>query len=136
MKVHDLKLDTKFYDDVKSGKKNFEIRKNDRDYEVEDILKLHMWHSESGIEGYSKVLSFDENTKIRNITKVDMDKSDTVTKVVISIWTLGDMFNEAGYVDELESAINLDYYERILADYFESDALPEGYVLMRTEAIE
>ena len=40
MKIHELKLDTEFFDDVKSGKKNFEIRKNDRNFEVGDTLFL------------------------------------------------------------------------------------------------
>lgn len=34
MKIHELKLDTEFFDDVKLGKKNFEIRK------MTEILKL------------------------------------------------------------------------------------------------
>jgi ASCH domain. len=40
LKIHELKLDTEFFDDVKSGKKNFEIRKNDRNFEVGDTLFL------------------------------------------------------------------------------------------------
>ncbi|WP_212746597.1 DUF3850 domain-containing protein [Lactococcus raffinolactis] len=40
MKIHELKLDTEFFDDVKLGKKNFEIRKNDRNFEVGDTLHL------------------------------------------------------------------------------------------------
>ncbi|WP_223804626.1 DUF3850 domain-containing protein [Lactococcus protaetiae] len=30
MKTHELKLDIKYFDDVKSGKMNFNVRKNDR----------------------------------------------------------------------------------------------------------
>lgn len=40
MKIHELKLDTFYFDDVKSGLKTFEIRKNDRDYQVGDLLSL------------------------------------------------------------------------------------------------
>lgn len=40
MKVHELKLDTKYFEDAKSGKKNFEIRKNDRGYQIGDVLEL------------------------------------------------------------------------------------------------
>jgi hypothetical protein len=39
-KVHYLKTWTPFFKDVKSGIKQFEVRKNDRDYEVGDTLIL------------------------------------------------------------------------------------------------
>lgn len=133
MKIHELKLDTEFFDDVKSGKKNFEIRKKDRDFKIGDILKLHMFHSECGIEGYAKVLFVDENTKIKNITRVSQEASDTIKVKVTGIWTLDNMFTENGYVDDIEDSINLDMYEKILDDYFKSDILPLGYVVMAIE---
>ncbi len=40
MKIHELKLDEEYFDDVKSGLKTFEIRKNDRNYQVGDLLAL------------------------------------------------------------------------------------------------
>lgn len=40
MKTHELKIKPKYFDDVISGKKNFEIRKDDRDYEVGDLITL------------------------------------------------------------------------------------------------
>lgn len=39
-KVHEVKLAAMYYDDVKDGKKTFELRKNDRNYKEGD--KLHM----------------------------------------------------------------------------------------------
>jgi len=41
--VHKLKLNADYYDDSASGKKTFEIRKNDRDYKVGDFLELREW---------------------------------------------------------------------------------------------
>ena len=35
---HEIKIDTKFYARVADGQKTFEIRKNDRDYQVGDVL--------------------------------------------------------------------------------------------------
>ena len=39
-KEHELKTDPKVFDDVVSGKKTFEIRKNDRNFCIGDVLKL------------------------------------------------------------------------------------------------
>ncbi|MFS7388562.1 ASCH/PUA domain-containing protein [Carnobacterium maltaromaticum] len=40
MKVHELKIGSEFYEAVKDGRKKFEIRKNDRNYQEGDILIL------------------------------------------------------------------------------------------------
>lgn len=40
-KVHDVKLGTTFFDDVKTGRKTFELRKNDRGYKKGDIIVMH-----------------------------------------------------------------------------------------------
>lgn len=39
--IHQLKLSSKYFDDVQNGKKTFEVRKNDRGYNVGDILLLN-----------------------------------------------------------------------------------------------
>lgn len=38
---HDLKLQSQYFKDVVSGKKTFEIRKNDRSYKVGDLITFH-----------------------------------------------------------------------------------------------
>lgn len=40
MKVHELKLDDVYFNDVRDGIKTFEIRKNDRDFQAGDLLAL------------------------------------------------------------------------------------------------
>lgn len=40
-KVHDVKLGATFFDDVKTGRKTFELRKNDRRYKEGDTIVLH-----------------------------------------------------------------------------------------------
>lgn len=40
-KVHDVKLGATFFDDVKTGRKTFELRKNDREYKEGDTIVLH-----------------------------------------------------------------------------------------------
>lgn len=39
-RVHELKIIPRFYYDVISGKKNFEVRFNDRDFKVGDVIIL------------------------------------------------------------------------------------------------
>lgn len=45
-KIHEVKLAAMYYEDVKSGKKTFELRKNDRGYKEGD--KLHMLEFKDG----------------------------------------------------------------------------------------
>ncbi|WP_312497147.1 DUF3850 domain-containing protein, partial [Anaerosporobacter sp.] len=40
-KEHDIKLAAMYFDDVQSGKKSFELIKNDRHYKVGDLLNMH-----------------------------------------------------------------------------------------------
>lgn len=43
---HDLKILTQYYDDVMMGRKRFELRRNDRDYQVGDLFVLREWTGE------------------------------------------------------------------------------------------
>lgn len=38
MKLHELKIKTTYYSEVAKGNKTFELRKNDRDYQVGDLI--------------------------------------------------------------------------------------------------
>ena len=40
MQIHELKISPKYFDDVYFDKKRFEIRKDDRDYKVGDLITL------------------------------------------------------------------------------------------------
>ena len=42
--THELKILPKWFEDVQANKKNFEIRKNDRNFEVGDYLILKEWY--------------------------------------------------------------------------------------------
>ena len=39
--IHALKTEPNYYEDIKSGNKNFEIRKNDRDFRTGDYITLN-----------------------------------------------------------------------------------------------
>ena len=40
MELHKLKIKKEYYDEVVKGNKKFEIRKNDRDFQVNDLVKF------------------------------------------------------------------------------------------------
>lgn len=40
---HELKIYPRYLEDIASGKKTFEVRKNDRNFQVGDILTLKEW---------------------------------------------------------------------------------------------
>lgn len=52
MKIHKLKLNAKYYEDSEHGIKTFEIRKNDRDYKIGDVLELREYIEDSRGLGY------------------------------------------------------------------------------------
>ena len=49
MKIHDLKIEKKYFNDVVTERKKFEVRKNDRDYQVNDILSLNEYDKDKKI---------------------------------------------------------------------------------------
>jgi ASC-1-like (ASCH) protein len=51
MNKHKLKILPEYFDAVCSGKKSFEIRKNDRDFCVGDMLLLCEYNPEQGFTG-------------------------------------------------------------------------------------
>lgn len=45
--MHELKILPEYFEAVKSGDKKFELRKDDRDYKVGDIIVLNEWDGEA-----------------------------------------------------------------------------------------
>ena len=46
-KIHEIKIYPQYYKAIMSGEKTFELRKNDRNYQVGDILNLKEWDGEN-----------------------------------------------------------------------------------------
>lgn len=49
--VHDLKILPIYFEAVDEGRKTFEVRKNDRNFQNADEVILREWHSEHGYSG-------------------------------------------------------------------------------------
>ena len=49
MKTHDLKIEKKYFNDVIAERKKFEVRKNDRNYQVNDILSLNEYDKDKQV---------------------------------------------------------------------------------------
>lgn len=45
--LHELKSISPFFEDVRSGRKTFEIRRNDRDFHEHDYLMLRHWNEDT-----------------------------------------------------------------------------------------
>ena len=59
MKVHKLKTLPRYFESIVNGTKPFEIRKNDRNFEVGDILRLEEYDSYSkGRNKYNRVRTY------------------------------------------------------------------------------
>ena len=44
--IHTVKIKPKYYEAVLSGEKNFELRKNDRNYQVGDLIRLKEYNED------------------------------------------------------------------------------------------
>lgn len=143
MTIHDLKLDIKFFDEAKSGEKNFALRKNDRDYHVNDILKKHAWDSER--QSYVlqnpnskkewQTMRLDEEGKSVPVTA---EYSSTIIQKVKEVIT-AEQLNQCDWDDStLKAMQNIDWPHvmEVLVDYFDIDQIPVDYVLMEVEVIK
>ena len=55
MKTHELKILPQYFEAVRTGTKNFELRKDDRDYQVGDLIHFREW-SEGSYTGRTMAL--------------------------------------------------------------------------------
>lgn len=70
-KRHVLKCWPEFYDAIAGGRKTFELRRDDRGFEVGDVLELRWWNPET--ESYYDGDSSDTNTLFARVSYVLRD---------------------------------------------------------------
>jgi len=56
--THELKTWTEYFTEIKSRNKTFELRKNDRDYKVGDILILQDFDNNSGQYSGTEIIAY------------------------------------------------------------------------------
>lgn len=100
-KVHDVKLGTTFFDDVKTGRKTFELRKNDRGYKEGDTIVLHEYK--------------DGTMTGRTITKKIVYMLEDFTGLEDGYCILG--LGEAAETLQEAAAVAADYIDNPVMDY-------------------
>lgn len=100
-KVHDVKLGTTFFDDVKTGRKTFELRKNDRGYKEGDTIVLHEYK--------------DGTTTGRTIIKKIVYILEDFTGLEDGYCILG--LGEAAETLQEAAAVAADYIDNTVMDY-------------------
>lgn len=54
-KHHDLKCILPYFNEVKELKKQFEVRRNDRDFQAGDTVTLHLFDPKTGMYGHGEI---------------------------------------------------------------------------------
>ena len=148
MTTHELKLDVKYFNDVKLGFKNFEIRKNDRDFQVGDILEMRAWKPKNpyiltDIASYA----FEHYDPIayKIWGRCGINQADTITVKILNVVEADEYnsFRESikGVLQSIKWANSyqetyIKTINEVLKDYFHIGQLPEGYVVLGIEVIE
>ncbi|WP_282798853.1 DUF3850 domain-containing protein [Lactococcus lactis] len=141
MKTHELKLDIKYFNDVESGKKNFEIRKNDRDFKVGDILELKAYENgmyRHTIQREVRGKGFEDWTRASSAEQADTIKAKVtwVLDIFENSFESGCKMAETvpGTGDDLvELSIDIRI---VLREYFGLVDLPDGYVILGIEVVK
>jgi|GEM_PF-1916827 len=144
MRVHELKLDTKYFEEVKNGTKNFEIRNNDRDFKMDDVLELKAFKRQGDLEGYAKKDSSGDGYHIMgsDCCFYESHQADTIKVKVTDIWDAA-CVNRAMKPFEsgvLWSITGKNVFTRnvkaVLLEYFRTNHLPLDFVVLGIEVIE
>lgn len=71
--IHSLKIKSKYFEKVVLGEKNFEVRKNDRDFRVGDLLILNEYENEKYTGRYCLVIAtyIISSSELKGIIKSD-----------------------------------------------------------------
>ena len=141
MRTYKLKLDIKYLDDVKSGKKNFEIRKNDREFKVGDILELKAYVK--GLKAFAKwgeiIDPFNNFRMSHNYMTCAEEDADTIKVKILRVIYPKQINYDLTHWVSLSSSfgkINLDDVRKVLKEYFNRKTLPKDYAVLEIEVVK
>lgn len=145
MKTHELKLDVKYFDEVKDGNKNFEIRKNDRDFKVGDILELKAFMS--GLKTFVKwgeiIDPLNDYRMSHNYMSCAEKEADTL-KVRVT-WMIDTFENTNKWKAAIKYLMNesnekaddtAEKISEVLEKYFHTNHLPNDHVVLGIEVVK
>lgn len=156
MKTLYKKLDIKYFHDVKSGKKPFEFRLNDCDYQVGDVVVFLAYAGKESAEehcvdeGYVWTQHlFEEGYDVWE--NCDEELADTITVTITCMLSDLEVNEGLDFMDNNpkiclfeDNALTLmriafrkgwdyNYFRENLEDYFKANRLPSGYVTFGTK---
>lgn len=70
MKLHELKILHEYLIDISIGKKTFELRKNDRDYQVGDLIRFIDIREDDSISNKNQIEPYIDEDTLYRITYV------------------------------------------------------------------
>ena len=68
--VHELKILPEYFDEVRKGNKTFELRKDNREYNIDDYLILKEWDGEYTGNKIGRVVTY----VLRNVEKYGLKR--------------------------------------------------------------
>lgn len=74
MKLHELKIKRKYFDAILEGKKTFELRKNDRDYQVGDLIWFIVVSDYGSHDGLKHGETYQITYILNNVPEYGLDK--------------------------------------------------------------
>lgn len=138
MKVIEKKLEPQFYKPVKSGAKPFEVRKNDCDYQVGDIIEL---------KAYGKCCNYCDGKSYKKYYSGNCSgwmncyesEAETIRVKILRVIYPKQINYDLTHGLILSSQfgkINLDDVRKVLKEYFNRKTLPKDYVVLEIMVIE
>lgn len=134
MKIQKLKQDTKYFDQQRDKIKKFEVRINDRNYQVGDILELKRYHKKAGY--LKSFIAFSMSHGLGTYYEQCPEEEADTLKIRVTSVTTAKMWNNP--IIELPEDIKQEVNDIILVlhDYFKVSVLPESHVILGTEIIK
>jgi hypothetical protein len=95
--IQELKLESKYFDDVASGLKKFEIRDNtDRDFRVGDLLVMRRWEDGHYAHADEHVMYYgDPSEPVTHTVEVSKSKADAL---LVRVTYITDFEQKDGFV--------------------------------------